>query len=184
MPWEPKSSVASTAPSQGGSADTLEGNNGNRIRLRRHLAAKAIDGGAERSDKLHEPVDRVSTHVDHRPSGKYDEHIQKADAKKTWTRSPQDGPIAIRVRVDESRLSSLIASWQRAGPGNESTRAAITNCLSRILTFGHHRLWRLVWTKMLSQEPSLTIPSQHRLRSRTYSHSSSEWEISDSIRSR
>jgi len=45
------------------------------------LKAKATDAAAERSDKLHEAVDKVATAADERTSGKYREHIQKAGAK-------------------------------------------------------------------------------------------------------
>ena len=45
------------------------------------LKTKAVDATAERSDKLHEAVEKVATTADERTGGKYHDRIQKAGAK-------------------------------------------------------------------------------------------------------
>ncbi|HSZ14096.1 MAG TPA: antitoxin [Solirubrobacteraceae bacterium] len=45
------------------------------------LKAKAVDATAERSDKIHEAVEKVATTADERTGGKYHDRIQKAGAK-------------------------------------------------------------------------------------------------------
>jgi MT0933-like antitoxin protein len=45
------------------------------------LKTKATGAAAERSDKLHEAVEKATTVADERTGGKYREHIQKAGAK-------------------------------------------------------------------------------------------------------
>jgi len=45
------------------------------------LKTKAVDATAERSDKIHEAVEKVATTADERTGGKYTERIQKAGAK-------------------------------------------------------------------------------------------------------
>jgi DNA-binding protein H-NS len=45
------------------------------------LRTKATDATVERSDKIHEAVEKVAATADQRTGGKYREHIQKAGAK-------------------------------------------------------------------------------------------------------
>jgi hypothetical protein len=45
------------------------------------LKTKAVDATAERSDKIHEAVEKVATVADERTGGKYHERIQSASAK-------------------------------------------------------------------------------------------------------
>ncbi len=45
------------------------------------LKTKAVDATAERSDKIHEAVEKVATTADERTGGKYRERIQNASAK-------------------------------------------------------------------------------------------------------
>lgn len=45
------------------------------------LKDKAVDATAERSDKIHEVVEKVATTADARTGGKYHERIQSAGAK-------------------------------------------------------------------------------------------------------
>ena len=45
------------------------------------LKTKAVDATAERSDKIHEAVEKVATTADERTGGKYHDRIQKAGAK-------------------------------------------------------------------------------------------------------
>jgi hypothetical protein len=45
------------------------------------LKTKAVDATVERSDKIHEAVEKVATTADERTGGKYSEQIQKAGAK-------------------------------------------------------------------------------------------------------
>jgi adenylate kinase family enzyme len=45
------------------------------------LKTKAVDATAERSDKIHEAVEKVATVADERTGGKYHERIQNASAK-------------------------------------------------------------------------------------------------------
>ncbi len=45
------------------------------------LKTKAVDATAERSDKIHEAVEKVATTADARTGGKYRERIQSASAK-------------------------------------------------------------------------------------------------------
>lgn len=45
------------------------------------LKTKAVDATVERSDKIHEAVEKVATTADERTGGKYHDHIQKAGAK-------------------------------------------------------------------------------------------------------
>jgi DNA-binding protein H-NS len=45
------------------------------------LRTKATDATVERSDKIHEAVEKVATTADQRTGGKYRERIQKAGAK-------------------------------------------------------------------------------------------------------
>jgi hypothetical protein len=45
------------------------------------LKDKAVDATAERSDKIHEVVEKVASTADERTGGKYHERIQSAGAK-------------------------------------------------------------------------------------------------------
>jgi hypothetical protein len=45
------------------------------------LKDKAVDATAERSDKIHEVVEKVATTADERTGGKYHERIQSVGAK-------------------------------------------------------------------------------------------------------
>ncbi|MGO9321320.1 MAG: antitoxin [Solirubrobacteraceae bacterium] len=45
------------------------------------LKTKAVDATAERSDKIHEAVEKVASTADERTGGKYHDRIQKAGAK-------------------------------------------------------------------------------------------------------
>jgi len=45
------------------------------------LKTKAVDATAERSDKIHEVVEKVASTADERTGGKYHERIQNAGAK-------------------------------------------------------------------------------------------------------
>jgi TRAP-type C4-dicarboxylate transport system substrate-binding protein len=45
------------------------------------LKTKAVDATAERSDKIHEAVEKVASTADERTGGKYHERIQNASAK-------------------------------------------------------------------------------------------------------
>jgi hypothetical protein len=45
------------------------------------LKTKAVDATAERSDKIHEAVEKVATTADERTGGKYRERIQNASAR-------------------------------------------------------------------------------------------------------
>ena len=45
------------------------------------LKTKAVDATVERSDKIHEAVEKVATTADERTGGKYRERIQNASAK-------------------------------------------------------------------------------------------------------
>jgi predicted butyrate kinase (DUF1464 family) len=45
------------------------------------LKTKAVDATVERSDKIHEAVDKVASTADARTGGKYRERIQNASAK-------------------------------------------------------------------------------------------------------
>jgi MT0933-like antitoxin protein len=47
----------------------------------KELKDKAVDATAERSDKIHEVVEKVATTADARTGGKYHERIQSAGAK-------------------------------------------------------------------------------------------------------
>jgi adenylate kinase family enzyme len=45
------------------------------------MKTKAVDATAERSDKIHEAVEKVASTADERTGGKYHDRIQKAGAK-------------------------------------------------------------------------------------------------------
>lgn len=45
------------------------------------LKTKAVDATVERSDKIHEAVEKVATTADERTGGKYHDKIQQAGAK-------------------------------------------------------------------------------------------------------
>jgi hypothetical protein len=45
------------------------------------LKTKAVDATVERSDKIHEAVEKAATTADERTGGKYRERIQQAGAK-------------------------------------------------------------------------------------------------------
>lgn len=45
------------------------------------LKTKAVDATAERSDKIHEAVEKVASTADERTGGKYQERIHSASAK-------------------------------------------------------------------------------------------------------
>ncbi len=45
------------------------------------LKTKAVDATVERSDKIHEAVEKVATTADQRTGGKYSERIHNASAK-------------------------------------------------------------------------------------------------------
>jgi hypothetical protein len=45
------------------------------------LKTKAVDATAERSDKIHEAVEKVASTADERTGGKYHDRIQQAGAK-------------------------------------------------------------------------------------------------------
>ncbi len=47
----------------------------------KELKAKAVDATAERSDKIHEAVEKVASTADERTGGKYQERIHSASAK-------------------------------------------------------------------------------------------------------
>jgi hypothetical protein len=64
------------------------------------LKTKAVDATAERSDKIHEAVEKVASTADERTGGKYHDRIQKAGAKAG------------------SLVDGLTGSEQQAGAGN------------------------------------------------------------------
>lgn len=45
------------------------------------LKTKATDAAVERSEQIHDAVEKVATTADQRTGGKYSEHIQKVGAK-------------------------------------------------------------------------------------------------------
>jgi TRAP-type C4-dicarboxylate transport system substrate-binding protein len=77
------------------------------------LKTKAVDATVERSDKIHEAVEKVASTADERTGGKYRERIQNASAKA--------GSL-----VDGLKSSDLQAGAQSEEEASVDTQAAPT----------------------------------------------------------
>jgi hypothetical protein len=85
------------------------------------LKTKAVDATAERSDKIHEAVEKVAATADQRTGGKYHDRIQQAGAKAG---SLVDGLTASEQTTGEAAEAAAAAPEATAPPAE--TAAAPT----------------------------------------------------------
>jgi len=84
------------------------------------LKTKAVDATAERSDKIHEAVEKVAATADQRTGGKYHDRIQQAGAKAG---SLVDGLTASEQTTTGEAAEAAAAAPEATAPPAETAAA-------------------------------------------------------------